>query len=201
MFMIKRGGKSIPGIVASRILGLLIFLLLLYVASELSFVKNSSFNSQIVELLFQNIWLIALITIIFMFGDVFNALIFPLNLPGPIFNAVGSLFLLTLLFRILLFIDFLLGLGVFRLLDSFSFLIFPIVFVVVLVAGYFSIFIDLVGPGKSRVDRTAWSGVKLDSDEKEGRLEWGDVAEEFKMAVYDVISLVRESINEGRKKK
>jgi hypothetical protein len=201
MFMIKRGGKSIPGIVASRILGLLIFLLLLYVASELSFVKNSSFNSQIVELLFQNIWLIALITVIFMFGDVFNALIFPLNLPGPIFNAVGSLFLLTLLFRILLFIDFLLGLGVFRLLDSFSFLIFPIVFVVVLVAGYFRIFIDLVGPGKTRVDRTARSGVKLDSDEKKGRLEWGDVGEEFKMAVYDVISLVRESINEGRKKK
>jgi hypothetical protein len=104
-------------------------------------------------------------------------------------------------FDLLLFIDFLLGLGVFRLLDSFSFLIFPIVFVVVLVAGYFSIFIDLVGPGKSRVDRTAWSGVKLDSDEKTGRLELGDVGEEFKMAVYDVISLVRESINEGRKKK
>jgi hypothetical protein len=134
-----------------------------------------------------------------MFGEVFNTFIFPLNLPGPLFTAVGSLFLLTLLFRILLFIDSLFGLRVFWPLDRFSFLIFPIVFVVVLVVGYIRIFTDLVVPAKREIERTKSAENKKNSDKKTEDVDWEDVKKEFKKTVFDLLSLVRESINKKRK--
>jgi len=85
--------KSIPGIIALRIFGLLLFLFLLYIANNLSFFTDNPLNYQIILFLNSQIWLMVMITIAFLIGEIFNALIFPLNLPAPLFNAVGAVLL------------------------------------------------------------------------------------------------------------
>ena len=71
--------KSIPGIIALRIFGLLLFLFLLYIANNLSFFTDNPLNYQIILFLNSQVWLLVLITIAFLIGEIFNALIFPIN--------------------------------------------------------------------------------------------------------------------------
>ena len=37
---------------------------------------------------------------IFLLGDLFCTLVFPLNLPGPIFGALGAVFVVAFIFRV-----------------------------------------------------------------------------------------------------
>jgi hypothetical protein len=138
--MFKRKNKSLIRIVFSRILGLLIFLVFLYFANRLSFFTKNPINYGIIQLLNDNIGLIVLITVIFMLGEIFNTFTLPFNFAGPLINAVGSILLLTLLFRIVSLLDFLLGMSVFSILGRLSFLIYPFVFLIVLIFGYIGIF-------------------------------------------------------------
>lgn len=141
--------KSIPGIIALRIFGLLLFLFLLYIANNLSFFTDNPLNYQIILFLNSHVWLLVLITFAFLIGEIFNALIFPLNLPAPLFNAVGAVLLVGFLIRIFALFDILLYINIFHIFDTLSFIIYPFVFIIVLIGGYILILQNLVRTGQS----------------------------------------------------
>ena len=62
-----------------RIFGLLLFLFLLYIANNLSFFTDNPLNYQVILFLNSQVWLLVLITFAFLIGEIFNALIFPVN--------------------------------------------------------------------------------------------------------------------------
>lgn len=141
--------KSIPGIIALRIFGLLLFLLFLYIANNLSFFTDNPLNYQIILFLNSQVWLLVLITIAFLIGEIFNALIFPLNLPAPLFNAMGAVLLVRFLISIFALFDILLDNNIFHFLDTLSFIIYPFVFIIVLIGGYILILQNLVRTDQS----------------------------------------------------
>ena len=136
--------KSIPGIIALRIFGLLVFLFLLYIANNLSFFTDHPLNYQIILFLNSQVWLLVLITFALLIGEIFNALIFPLNLPAPLFNAVGAVLFVGFLIRIFALFDILVDINIFHFLDTLSFIIYHFVFIIVLIGGYILILQNLV---------------------------------------------------------
>jgi hypothetical protein len=185
--------KSIPGIIALRIFGLLLFLFLLYIANNLSFFTDNPLNYQVILFLNSQVWLLVLITIAFLIGEIFNALIFPLNLPAPLFNAAGAVLLAGFLIRIFALFDILLDNNIFHFLDTLSFIIYPFVFIIVLIGGYILILQNLV-----RTDQSPKKETKTIQDTaatKTGEaITWEDVGDKFRQAVYDLLILLRSSI-------
>lgn len=140
--------KDVLNVFLSRIIGFVIFLVLLAIVNILSYyIQNEVFNG-IVFLLNSNLWLIILFTIVLMVGEVFSALIFPFNIPGPLFSAVGAVFLVRFVFNIFLFINELLNLRLPFNFDAIYYIIAVIAFIVVLIFGYFHIFSDIAGKKK-----------------------------------------------------
>ena len=189
--MTKSSYRSIPWIVLLRLFGLVFFLILLYIANHLAFFTENPLNYQIIQFLNNNIWLIIVMSIIFLFGEVFNALIFPFNLPAPLFNASASVLLVTFLYRIFALIDILLDEQIFVIFNRLAFLVYPLVFVIVLIGGYIAILVKL--------SRTDECGSGPENKEKTGeKLTWEDVGEEFRQAIFDLLTLMRQSINKKK---
>jgi len=174
-----------------RLFGLVFFLIFLYIANNLAFFTENPLNYQIIQFLNNNIGLIIVMSIIFLFGEVFNALIFPFNLPAPLFNASASVLLVTFLFRIFALIDILLDEQIFIFFNRLAFLVYPLVFVIVLIGGYIAILVKL-----SRTDESE-SGPE--HKEKTGeKLTWEDVGDEFRQTICDLLTLMRQSINKKK---
>jgi hypothetical protein len=83
------------------------------------FFTENPLNYQIILFLNSNIWLIIVMSIIFLFG----VLIFPFNLPAPLFNVSASVLLKTFLFRIFALIDMLLEEHIFQIFERIAFLV------------------------------------------------------------------------------
>jgi len=192
--------RSIPWIILMRILGLGLFLFLLYIANHLSFFTDNPLNYQVILFLNNNVWLIVLMSIVFLFGEMFNALIFPFNLPAPLFNASGSVLLIAFLFRIFAMVDILLDENIFQVFDRISFLVYPLVFMIVLFGGYIAILTRLSRKDKNGQEQTGYKQATFeDKLGKTGKqLTWEDVGEEFKQAIYDLLRLVRHAIDKKK---
>jgi hypothetical protein len=142
--------KSIPGIIASRLLSLICFVILWFLLNYLMpYVDNDLYRSA-VFFLDANAWLIIWMTVIFAAGEIFGALIFPLNLPGPILNAVASVFLAFFMFRILAFTGKATGETAFNVFAAWESYVYPIVFMAVLIGGYVILFSRLVSKKKKK---------------------------------------------------
>lgn len=140
--------ESIAGILVSRIGGFIVFLILLGVLNLLAgaYVQAPVFV-QIVAFLNANLGLLLLITALFLIGDLFGALLFPLNLPGPVFGAAGAVFLVMFLFRLFVLVGEITGVEVFALFErAFAVPVYVIVFIIALIGGYLALF---AGPGDS----------------------------------------------------
>ncbi|MCZ7361010.1 MAG: hypothetical protein O8C55_13140 [Candidatus Methanoperedens sp.] len=141
--MVKSKIKSIPGIILLRIAGLLLFISFIYIAGFLSFFTDNPVNNQVIQFLNENIGLIVLMSITFLFGEIFSALSFPLNLPAPLFNASAAVLLVTFIFRIFGLIDTLLNKNILRIFDRIELLVYSAVFIIMLIGGYMMIFHEI----------------------------------------------------------
>lgn len=132
--------KSVVRIIAFRLLGLVLFLAMLFMLNILNPMIDYHLLNRIVQFLNTNVDLIVYMTIILLFGELFMMQSFPLNLPGPLLNAAGSLLVVTFVLRVFELVDSFIGKNIFHIFDQLSFLIYTVVFAVVLVAGYATIF-------------------------------------------------------------
>ena len=87
----------------------------------------------------ENFWLLLLIAIILMAGDIFFAFPFLLNLPSPVIRAIGSVFVIAFMLHIFQWVDSVAATSLYSFVWVLSFVIVPIIFIIVLVSGYFEI--------------------------------------------------------------
>jgi hypothetical protein len=129
-------------VLLERVIGFLVFLILLAILNMLSDITNNSLFSRIVDFFNNNIIFLAWITLIMLIGEIFLVLKFPLNTPGPIFNAIGGSMIVIFLGRIFfLLVDITpISLGL-RLISIFN-LVSVLVFFIVLIVQYSHILSD-----------------------------------------------------------
>lgn len=196
--------RSIPFIVFSRLLVILFLLVLLAVLNILlPSIPNRIFE-QVVEFLTGHVWLVVLFTLLFLIGEVFYELIFPLDLLSPLFRALGSVFLLTFIFRFLYYTDTITRTINFTVLEFIAPLVYLIIFLIVLVSGYIDI-IDRLWRGERAHPEGAVSSSELPHPEGGLSMErapadpsWDDIGAELRRLIYDSLHHMRESLKRDR---
>ena len=142
--------KSVSDIVITRLFGLMCFLGILFMLDYFRAYIDSELYSASVFFLRGNTELIVYMAVIYAAGEVFGSLNFPLNLPSPVMNAVASVFLADFIFRMLSFVGYITAEETFGVFQEFRPYVFPLIFVIVLLGGYFIIFSGLLSNKKKR---------------------------------------------------
>ncbi len=135
-----RSSRSIPWIIISRLIGLAIFFIIVMI---LPYVETH--NPTILSIIAfftapATIALVVVFSLLFLVGEVLLVLDFPLSLPGPFFNALGSVFLVSFLLQILYLVDQIGDIAIFHLLRPLEALLYLLVFLIVLIVQYVRLF-------------------------------------------------------------
>jgi len=178
----------------SGLFGILFFLVMLiifrYIAVPLSWPLFSGF----VDLLYANAALIIIFSVLFMFGDIFETFALPFNLPFPLFNAVASVLLVSFIIKIMGFLDSFYALGIGTSLEFVKLILYPLTCVVVLIAGYSSIFWK---PKERYSEEHNQTPIQTcETEEKKGSSpSWEEIGNEFRQAVFDFFHRIRDELN------
>lgn len=186
---------SLGWVFVSRMIGIICFLIVVVLANILKYYVTSPLYHSGVAFLNLNFWLLLLIGIIIFVADIFGAFPFPLNLPAPIIKAIGSVFIIAFVLRIFEWVDTTTGNNIYHYFWLLSFVIVPVVFIIVLVAGYYEIVCDLWAKEKLREKADGVAAAEISgSREPSSPKSWEDISAEFRMMLYDLIHRFREEI-------
>ncbi|MDD1679118.1 MAG: hypothetical protein LUO93_08065 [Methanomicrobiales archaeon] len=187
--------RSIPWIVVSRLVGLAIYFIIIVILSgiqtdNLTLISIISFLTEPVT-----IALVVTFSILFLVGEVFLALGLPLNLPGPFFNALGSVFLVSFLLQLLYLVDRIGSIMVFSVLKPLEPLFFFLVFLIVLIVQY----VHLFSGDKEWRERpppvTEKQATGQESYPPTHRdVSWEEVESEFRNMLYDFFHSIRDGL-------
>jgi hypothetical protein len=187
--------RSLGWVFITRMIGIISFLIVVVLANILDFYVGSSLYHSGVDFLNLNFWLLLLIGIIIFVADIFGAFPFPLNLPAPIIKAIGSVFIIAFLLRVFDWVDSTTGNNIYHYFWLLSFVIVPIVFIIVLLAGYYEIIYDLWAKAKIREgSNVAVAGSADNPQAISSPKSWEDVSAELRMMLYEIIHRFREEI-------
>lgn len=179
---------SISNILLSRVFGLVILLIVIWLANILVPYIDNSVYTQSIHFTNSNIWLLIIISVIFLIAEIIGVLEFPFNLPYPLFNAVAAMFLVKFMFKVFDFADSVIEIKVFGFISQFEAPAYLLVLVIVLFVGYISILVNVP---------------KEKQEKKEKKLKeeasWDDVGANFKQMLYDIINRIRGKINKSKK--
>lgn len=196
------GKKPLSWIFVSRMMAIICFLIVVVLANFLTYYVTNPFYNSCVTFLNENFWLLIIIAVILLAGDIFGVFAFPLNLPSPIIKAIGSVFFIAFILRVIQWVDSFAGTDFYNsfYLILISFFVVPIVFLIVLAVGYYFIFRQLGhGPGAQYYGVEEISNASSEytdptlrplSDAK----SWEDIGGEFREMVYDIIHRFRADI-------
>jgi hypothetical protein len=196
--------KPLSWIFVSRTIGIITFLIIVVLANLLTYyVSNSLYNSS-VTFLNENFWLLIIIAVILFVGDVFGVFAFPLNLPGPFISAIGSVFFIFFLLRAIQWVDTIAATNIAAPFLLISFLLVPLVFLIVLVSGYYAILQELSWQPEMEGDDSSDTFIGY-SEYYESAAHpvtdaksWEEIGGEFRMMVYDIIHRFREDIRKTK---
>lgn len=180
--------KSFLEVLISRLIALVVFLALLASLNVLSLFFPNSIFINIVDFFNENLILLLIITLVFFISELFSVLYFPFNMPSPLFNAIGSLFVMNFLYNMFYFVDSMSSLGVFSFIGDILFLLYPLIFLIILIVGYIKAFVKLKDKRKSFYVKKA-------------RADWDEVNQEFKSLVKDALTEARKSVNKKKTSK
>ena len=196
--MIRCRKQPVGWIFISRMIGIICLLILIVSVNILGhYLTNPVFRDG-VTFLNSNFWLLMLIALIVLVGDLFTALPFPLNLPGPIIKAVGSVFGFAFLLNVFKWVDEVTTTNIYQAFMPLLFLLIPLVFLIVLVCGYYEIMRQLwwstvatPAPDSQVVhqDAPAAPPVRV-TDAK----SWDEIGTEFRLMLYDLLHRFRQEI-------
>jgi hypothetical protein len=193
--MLHCRSQSLGWVFVSKMIGIICLLIVIVLANILThYVSNPLFLAG-VSFINENFWLLMLIAIILLVGAIFRAFPFPLNLPAPIIRAIGSVFVIAFLMKAFQWVDGVAGTTLYTMFWFLSFLIVPLVFLIVLGSGYLEIM------------RQLWWYPRID-EQKDDRIvhetrgnepagdskSWEEIAVEFRLMLYDIIHTFRQEI-------
>ena len=197
------GERSLGWVFVTRMIGIISFLIIVVLANILTYYVASPVFYSGVGLLNANFWLLLLIGIIIFIGDIFTAFPFPLDLPAPVIRAIGSVFIIAFVLRVFEWVDRLAGSNIYQFFWFLSFVVVPIVFLLVLLSGYYEIIRRLFRSGRTNGMTPATPdptiGTPRAAQPDNSVKSWEDVGFEFRMMVYDIIHRFREEIQSNRK--
>jgi hypothetical protein len=179
--------------IISGLIGIIIFLVILILFKVIADHIASPFFSGFVDLLYANAALIIIFSILFMVAEVFSALDYPLNLPFPVFSAIGSVLLVSFIIRILAFFDLYFALGIGQVLILLKVILYPLTFLVVLITGYVSIFSK---PGGDLPDEQPVYSESGQTPGPAGVPSWDDIGREFRQMLHDLFRRIRDEIKQ-----
>jgi hypothetical protein len=196
--------KPLSWIFISRMMLIICFLIVVVLANILIFyVPNPVYQSG-VTFLNTNFWLFILIAIIFLAADLFGAFPFPLNLPAPIIRAFGSVFCIAFILLFFQWFDTIYGTTLYQFFWLTSFILVPIVFLIVLASGYYKIMRNLWL--KPKLDQELESETVIFQEKISGQVSqnpsdtksWEEVGLEFRMMLFDIFHRFRDDIRKKR---
>ena len=189
---------SLGWVFVSRMIGIISFLIVVVLANILTYYVASPLYHSGVDFLNLNFWLLLLIAIIIFIGDIFGAFPFPLNLPAPVIKAIGSVFIIAFVLRVFEWVDSATGNNIYHYFWLLSFVIVPIVFIIVLLAGYYEIICDLWVKArlreKSDVVVVGEAGSATSPPVASSPKSWEDIGAELRLMLYDLLHRFREEI-------
>ncbi len=194
--------STLGWIFVSRVIGILCFLIVMVLANILTYYVTNPLYHSAVNFVNGEFWLLLLIAVIMMVADLFTTFTFPLNLPAPIIRAIGSVFVIAFILRLFSWVDTIAGTNLYEIFWLVSFLVIPLVFLIILVTGYYEIMRRLsrqqrpaAEPGTDATPaETPEGAVPPVSDTK----SWDEIGTEFRLMLYDIIHRFREDIKKGR---
>ncbi|MDD4137494.1 MAG: hypothetical protein PHT99_06325 [Methanoregula sp.] len=195
------GTKSFGRVFVTRMIGIISFLIAIVLANILKFYIANPIYTSGVSFIDENFWLLMLIAIILFVGAIFGAFPFPFNLPAPIICAFGSVFCIMVLLRIFQWVDTTTSTTLYPLFWFLSFIIVPLVFLIVLASGYFEIMRQLWW--QPHIDEQMDGQVILENQiyEKDSAgmpvtdaKSWEEIGVEFRMMLFDIIHRFRQEI-------
>jgi hypothetical protein len=196
--------KPLSWIFVSRMIGIICFLIVVVLANILLFYVSNPVYQSGVMFLNVNFWLVILIAVIFLAAALFGAFPFPLNLPAPIIRAFGSVFCIALILLIFQWMDNIYGTTLYQFFWLISFILVPIVFLIVLVSGYYEIMRQLwwqPKPGHEPESETVVfheeTPVQVPQNPSDTK-SWEEIGLEFRLMLFDIMHGFR---NEIRKKR
>jgi len=163
------GFMQILKILFKKAISFLVFMIALMCLNILIPLLNSNIFTAVVWFLNSNILIVFMATLFLLFGEVFDELIFPTNLPGPLLNAVGSLFIMTFILRMIYFISDLSAGKISLNLQSVYGFIYLFVFLAVLLAGYLDIIQNM--PEKGGLMRRTYAAQQAAQEERDEQPE------------------------------
>ena len=194
--------KPLSWIFVTRMMTIICFLIVMVLAKILTTVTTpeGSFQNAADGILFSNFWLILFILIILFVADIFSTFKFPLNLPAPIIRAFGSAFCIAFILIVFQWVDNTYGTTVSQFFWLIPSLIVPLVFLIVLVTGYYVIFRQL--SEQSTMESEDGSDTILVNGERYVSAEqpisdarsWEEIGTEFRVMLYDIFHRIREDI-------
>jgi len=142
-------GRSIFKVFLNKLIGFLVFLVLLGIAYILiDFIPNQIYE-DIVIFLFSNLFLILLITIAATISEMFWVLDFPLNLPAPLFSGTMAVLMAEFFYNLSIFIGTLMDKNLLPIDKTTQLSIYLLLFAIVLIIGYIKILFYFFKPKKT----------------------------------------------------
>jgi hypothetical protein len=192
--------KPLSWVFVSRMIGIICFLIIVVLANILTYyITNSFFNSG-VTFLNDNFPLLIIIAVVLLVADISDAFSFPFNLPAPLIRAIGSVFFILFILRVIQFVDENASTNLYTPSWYLAFLIVPLIFLIVLVTGYYSILRQLWWQPKTKSeegndtiivpDYPRYQAAQPVTDAK----SWEEIGIEFRLMLYDIIHRFREDI-------
>lgn len=190
--------NSLSSVFVSRMIGIICFLIVVVLSNILTYYISSPIYRAGVLFLNENFWLLLLILIILLVGDIFFAFPFPINLPAPIIRAIGSVFVIAFMLHVFQWVDTVAATSLYSFVWVLSFVIVPIVFIIVLVSGYFEIMRKLCR--EPQIEKEGECQVVHEI--KKGSFEepvsdvksWEDIGAEFRLMMYDIMHRFRHEV-------
>jgi hypothetical protein len=179
-------------------IGIIMILIVVVLANILTYYVSSTVYRAGVVFLNENFWLLLLIAIILLAGDIFFAFPFPLNLPAPIIRAIGSVYIIAFMLHVFQWVDTVAATSLYSFVWVVSFVIVPVVFIIVLVSGYFEIMRQLFRTPQSDQDR--YNSVVHETkysphdDVVSDAKSWEVIGAEIRMVIYDLMHRLRQEI-------
>jgi hypothetical protein len=182
--------RPVLWVVLSGLTGILVFLVILVILGYFGSYYHNAVLLGLVTLLVNNLALILTASVLFIIADIFYTFRFPFSIPGPLLGGLGSLFIVGLFFILMEFFDLTYSLGISAMFSKTRYFLYPLVFFIVVIAGYARIFCpENAGckqPGSADVNNPSACP---------SRKSWDDVGDEFRQAIYDFFHRIREELN------
>ncbi len=181
--------RPLTSIIFPQIIGFIIFIILLSIANFLVPLIPNDIYRDIISFINSNVILSFFLLFVGLINEIFWNFNFPFNLLAPVTSTIFSVFIITLFYRMWIFLDGYVHAGI----SIPIYTIYTVIALIVFIAGYM-IIIASGGKTKEKVEtdyQKEFKKIKRLSTKKKSDVEWDDVKGQSKLLVYNLEETIK----------